>query len=102
MPAHKFLFGSYDLLVNHYRRYSKEDLASKLNKAGFTIEGINYHNKLSAFGWFVNAKVFKKKSFSKFQLNIVNILVPLIDFLDSVIPFDFGLSVICIAKKIGT
>lgn len=99
VPAHNFLFGSYDRIVNHYRRYSKEELRKKLEKTGFLIEQISYHNKLSALGWFVNARILKKRSFSKFQLYIVNILVPLIDIIDRVIPFDFGISVICIAKK---
>lgn len=99
VPAHKFLYGSYDALAKHYRRYSKRDLTRKLVKTGFFIERIKYYNKLSALGWFLNARVLQKKEFPKFQLFAVNLLVPLLDFLDKIIPFDFGLSIICIAKK---
>lgn len=99
IPAHQFLFGSYDRMVGHYRRYSKKDLSQKLLKTGFRIEKINYHNKLSALGWFINTRLLNRKSFPKYQLYLVNLLVPLIDLIDKIIPFNFGLSIICIARK---
>lgn len=99
IPAHQFLFGSYDRMVGHFRRYSKKDLSQKLLKTGFRIKKINYHNKLSALGWFINARLLNRKSFPKYQLYLINLLVPLIDLIDKIIPFDFGLSIICIARK---
>ena len=99
VPAHKFLFGSYDVLADHKRRYSISEMEKKLKKAGFKIREIGYYNKISAIAWFLNARVLKSKSFSKSQLSLVNLLVPLIDALDSVIPFNFGMSLICIAEK---
>lgn len=99
VPAHQFLFGSYDTLVGHQRRYSKDELLKKLYKTSFLVEKINYYNKLSALGWFINARLLKRKSFPKYQLYFVNSLVPFIDFFDYIIPFDFGLSIICVARK---
>lgn len=99
VPAHQFLFGSYDKMVGHFRRYSKKDLSKLLLKTGFRIQKINYHNKLAALGWFINAKLLKRKDFPKYQLYLVNWLVPLLDLFDKVIPFNFGLSIICVARK---
>lgn len=99
VPAHDFLFGSYDKFAKHYHRYSKQSLYSKLSSVGFKIEEIGYYNKISAFGWFINGRLLKKREFPSYQLYIFNFLVPLLDFIDWVIPFDFGISIICIARK---
>ena len=99
VPAHKNLFGSYDRLAKHCRRYTKSELESKLKREGFKTLSISYHNKLGAVGWFFNAVVFKKKEFPKSQLFIINFVVPLLDFIDNLIPFDFGLSIVCVVKK---
>jgi SAM-dependent methyltransferase len=36
-PAHMFLFSHLDVLVHHYRRYSKEELIGKVRAAGFEV-----------------------------------------------------------------
>ena len=99
VPAHMILFGSYDKAVGHYRRYSKNNLVKKLKGSGFYIKKIKYYNKLSAFGWFINARLFKRKRFPRFQLTIMKLLVPFLDFFDKLVPFDFGISIVCIASK---
>lgn len=38
VPAHSFLFSSFDAKVGHHRRYSQSSLRVKLESAGFTIE----------------------------------------------------------------
>lgn len=102
VPAHNFLFGSYDKLAGHERRYSKENLAKKLAAAGLFVESTKYYNKLSALGWLMNAKLLRRKGFPKLQLSILNFLVPFLDFFDRIIPFDFGISIICVARKNGS
>lgn len=102
VPAHKILFGSYDNLAGHQRRYSKDELLRKLKQAGFFALQIKHYNKLSVLGWLVNAKVLKRKNLPKLQLYALNLIVPFIDFFDKIIPFNFGLSIICIAQKRGT
>ncbi len=99
VPAHSILFGSYDRLAGHHQRYSKSSFYRKLTSAGFLVESIKYYNKLSALGWFINARLFKRKGFPKLQLSILKLLVPFLDFFDKIIPFDFGISIICIASK---
>lgn len=99
VPAHKILFGSYDQSAGHQRRYSKIELSRKFAKVGFSILQIKYYNKLSALGWFINARLFKRKGFPRLQLSFLKLLVPFLDFFDKIIPFEFGISIICIAKK---
>lgn len=99
VPAHEILFGSYDRMLGHHRRYTKEDLAAGVKAAGFRIIKISYINKLTFFGWFLNARILKLSFLPKAPIIILKKLTPFLDLIDKFIPFDFGISVICIAKK---
>ena len=38
VPAHKFLFGKWDVNLCHYRRYSKKELESELYESGWILQ----------------------------------------------------------------
>ncbi len=44
VPAHPWLFSAHDLALNHQRRYSRKELAKKLQTANFKIKTIGYWN----------------------------------------------------------
>lgn len=99
VPSHMFLYSEYDKKVGHERRYSLVETKEKIIKSGFKILKLNFVNKIGALGWFYNFKIRKRKKFPKpliFSINAVSKLIKIIDFL---IPFPFGLSIICIAEK---
>lgn len=101
VPAHQMLFGSYDKGLRHYRRYSKNELELKLKQAGFKVLKSKYLNKVGALAWFLNAVILKRTAFPKYQLYIIDKLVPALDFFDKLIFFPFGLSIICICQKVN-
>jgi len=47
VPAHQFLFSSWDKVLGHHRRYSKSLLQLAFRNAGFQPILISYHNALS-------------------------------------------------------
>lgn len=47
VPAHQFLFSSWDKALGHYRRYSKSRLKSIFNDVGFEPVIFSYQNALS-------------------------------------------------------
>ncbi len=47
VPAHQFLFSSWDRVLGHHRRYSKLQLYKILKEAGFTPIIFSYQNALS-------------------------------------------------------
>ena len=47
VPAHQFLFSSWDKVLGHHRRYSKSLLQLAFRKVGFQPILISYHNVLS-------------------------------------------------------
>jgi SAM-dependent methyltransferase len=98
-PAHQFLYGHYDQLDGHYRRYSKESLSRVLEKAGFTVESLRYFNMVGALGWFVRYKVLRSRVHGEGDFGVMNALIPIMRPIERLIPPFFGLSVIAIARK---
>jgi hypothetical protein len=49
VPAHPFLFSSWDKVLGHYRRYSKSLLELTVRDAGFQPILLSYYNALSFF-----------------------------------------------------
>lgn len=99
VPAHNFLYGSYDKNVGHFLRYTKNVLKEELSESGLKAVSMEYCNKLGAFGWFVNSRLLKKGTAPKQQVKLMNAATPFLGIFDKLIPGDFGMSLICIAKK---
>lgn len=99
VPAHPVLYGSLDINLEHKRRYSKTEIETKLESAGFSIEEIRYLNFFGTFGWFVNSKVLNRKIVSEFQVVMFDKLARLFLEVEKVIKPPFGLSLFVVAKK---
>jgi len=99
VPAMNILFSRYDHLIGHIRRYSGKSIKLKLESAGFIVDKIYYFNKIGALGWYFNFQILNKRQFSNFQLTIFKHFIKLIKIIDFIIPFNFGLSILCVAKK---
>jgi SAM-dependent methyltransferase len=76
VPAIQALYGSIDRAIHHYRRYSRDDLTSKLQGAGLALEHLSYFNMVGVPGWYLNARVLKRRSVPGFQARINDWLVP--------------------------
>ena len=70
------LYGSIDRAIHHYRRYSRDDLTAKLQGAGLAVEHLSYFNMVGVPGWYLNARVLKRRSVPGFQARINDWLVP--------------------------
>lgn len=98
VPSIKALYGSLDIGLDHYRRYSRAELLEKLEKAGFAIEQTFFYNMWGVPGWFVNSRILRRKVLPKFQLYFFTLLHPLVR-LERFFKTPFGLSVIAIARN---
>ena len=67
---------------------------------GFDVEEMRSFNRLSVPGWWWNGKVMKKKSFSRIQLKMLDVAVPMLRRLDGFVPWS-GLGLIAIARRPG-
>jgi len=101
VPQYQWLYGSYDEMVGHYRRYNRKELELLFNKCGFDIHYTRGFNFASMFGWWLNAVILKRKVMGKLQLKIFDMLVPIIRVFESIFPLP-GLSLIMIGTKSHT
>jgi len=98
VPAGEKLFCSVDKSLGHFRRYTKNSICTKLEKAGFKIDKCFSMNKIGVFGWIVNGFIFRRKSLGRFQLKVFNSFVWLLKLIDPLLPWT-GLSIVVIATK---
>jgi hypothetical protein len=62
VPAHPSLFSSWDIALNHYRRYSRKGLSGLIDSAGGKIVYMNYFLSYLCFPIFFT-RIFLKKRF---------------------------------------
>lgn len=98
VPQHKWLFGSYDRIAGHYRRYTRKSLPKALTEAGFKPVKFRNFNFLPILGWWVNACLLKRKQMGRYQLKLYDMLVPLLRLVEWLLPLP-GLSLICVAQR---
>jgi glycosyltransferase involved in cell wall biosynthesis len=98
VPQHPKLYNSLDRVLEHRERYTREHLEKTLVKAGFRVERIFDFNKTAVPTWFFNGNILKRTGFSRFQLKMLEIMMPFIRRLDRLWPWS-GLSIIGIGIK---
>jgi SAM-dependent methyltransferase len=87
VPEGMSVYGTLDVVLGHYRRYSETELRSKMEQAGFHVDRILKFNRITRPAWFVNGRIFKKRTFSRFQIATFDSLVWLWRKLDVVLPW---------------
>jgi glycosyltransferase involved in cell wall biosynthesis len=100
VPRGMWLFGSQDEVLGHKRRYSRKALQALESQTGLTLLKIIGFNRVSALPWYVNGRILRKKTFGRFQMSILNLLIPVIKKLDPYLPCP-SLSLIGVFEKKG-
>jgi len=108
VPACMFLWSEHDVLNEHKRRYTLEELKGKLIDAGFTIEKISYFNTflfpLISLVRMIN-NLLKRKGSSEIDLPhpFINFIVEKIFSLEKyflrIMNFPIGVSVLAVVRK---
>jgi SAM-dependent methyltransferase len=97
VPAHQALYGPFDELIGHQRRYGKRELSEKLRSVGFHVDRVTYSNPVGALGWLVNVRVLRQHQLK--AVRAYDSLVPLMAAAERLVRPPFGLSVVAIAHK---
>jgi len=98
VPQGPRLYGRLDEALQRRKRYSKQELRSELEAAGFEVERLLEFNKIGAIGWWFNGKLLGRNRIPKFQLKLFDSLVWLWRRLEPVLPWP-GLFLIAVARK---
>ncbi len=100
VPADPSLYGALDQGIGHLRRYTREELETKLRDAGFEVVDSGYQNRASRAAWILNSKILNRTELPSAQSKLFDRFVPLFRALDGPNP-PTGLSLIAIGRKSG-
>lgn len=94
VPAYQTLYNTFDVALEHYRRYNKASLKKLFTANQLDIQHSQYFNLAGILGWFVSGNILRKKVIPTGQMKFYNMLVPIFQIADKVIFNQMGLSVI--------
>lgn len=99
LPAHKVLYGSLDVNLDHFRRYTIRDIRRKFVHSGITPERFFRMNMPGAAGWFLYSRILRRSILPEGPLGLFNRLTPLFMAVERTIPVPLGLSIVAIGRK---
>ena len=100
IPAFQGLYGPIDHLLGHYRRYTKKSVRALASATGFEPVELHYLNLVGYFGWWANAKVFKRTEQSETQIATFDkLIVPWLRPLESAVRPPVGQSLFTVLEK---
>jgi SAM-dependent methyltransferase len=98
VPQDQAIYGSFDEVLGHHRRYSEGELRGKMEAAGLAIETVLHFNRITRPGWYWNARILKRRRLSRLQLWCFDRLVWLWRRIDRSLPWP-AVSIIGIGRK---
>lgn len=100
VPANRWLMGSMDRQLQHFRRYTMDELRSKCRSAGFDIRFSEYFDLIGIIPWWLKYCVLKS---DRMEPGVVRIydrwVVPVSRALERVITPPLGKSIILVAEN---
>lgn len=100
VPGLSSLFGEIDRAIGHHRRYERGELHRKLEATGFIVEHLSAFNIIGALGWYLNARLLRRRTVPGFQARINDLLVPVLRLEDH-INCPVGLSLLAVGRRPG-
>jgi len=98
VPAYQWLYNSFDISLEHFRRYNIKKISSLCPTNCKKIE-TRYFNAFGILGWFIVGSIFKKKIIPEGNMSLFNKIIPIVKLVDWVLGNRIGLSVILVAEK---
>jgi glycosyltransferase involved in cell wall biosynthesis len=100
VPQCQWAFGALDEALGHFRRYSRDQLARRMEEAGFRLEAMLSFNRVSLPGWYVTGRWLRRRSISPLAMRAFDRLVWLWRRIDRLLPWP-STSIIAIGVKPG-
>jgi SAM-dependent methyltransferase len=99
VPAHPSLYGAYDRMEGHHRRYSRAGLRSLLSRSGLDIVRLHRFNMVGAAGWWIQYRLLRQRIHSQGHFKILQTLLPFLRGLEARVKPPIGLSLVAVTRK---
>lgn len=99
VPHDQKIFGTLDEVLGHYRRYSHEELRSKMQQQGFHVEQILEFNRISRIPWYVQGTLLKRRNLGRTRMRLFDKTVWFWRTMDKHLPCK-PVSIIAIGQKL--
>ena len=100
VPAFQALYGPIDRNSGHFRRYTRGSLARLAGRVGLEVRSIRFMNAVGMFGWWMNARVWRRERQSAGQIDFFDRwIVPVVSRGEKLIPPPFGQSLIAMLTR---
>lgn len=101
VPAVPFLLSDFDRQIGHFRRYSRNELVSKCENAGFKILLVRGFDFPGILPWLVKYRLMRSLSIEQSMVKLYDrLFVPPIRFVEDIIKPPIGKNLILVAEKI--
>ncbi len=100
VPALRWLHGSFDRQINHFRRYTRLELEQKCFAAGFRVISSRYFDLFGVLPWFVKYRLLQSKNMEPGALRFYDRrVVPIARSVESRMTPPLGKNVLLVAEK---
>jgi 2-polyprenyl-3-methyl-5-hydroxy-6-metoxy-1,4-benzoquinol methylase len=98
-PSHNFLYSKFDANIGHHRRYNKKMLYSII-PSGMKVRKMRYLDSIGLFASLANKLILKSANPTHKQIQVWDrFMVTASRFLDPLLGYRFGKSIVCIIEK---
>jgi SAM-dependent methyltransferase len=98
VPAHRWLYGEYDRVLGHYRRYSKRLLKDILEEEGFKVKILKGMHFTGVFGWLMY-RLTGVRGHNEAMVRLYDrLVIPVSRFIEERLGIRWGLSYFCVAE----
>ncbi|HEX8179321.1 MAG TPA: methyltransferase domain-containing protein [Pyrinomonadaceae bacterium] len=100
VPALRWLYGSFDRLVGHERRYAWGELRAKCERAGFRVLKASYFDSAGVLPWWAKYRVLRSQQMGAGAVRFYDrFVVPPLRRLETLIPPPVGKNILLVAEK---
>jgi SAM-dependent methyltransferase len=99
VPALPFLYSKTDKTLGHFRRYKKQELATRMTDAGFEIKKISYLDILGIPSWYLFLKIMQKELSGNDVAFYDRFVVPVMRRIESRIPMPLGKNLVAVGRR---
>ena len=100
VPNDQRVYGTLDEALGHFRRYSREELAGKMEASGFKVEQVIDFNRITYPNWYIAGRILKQRSLRPLQLRVFDQFVGIWRRIDGILPWQ-PTSIIAIGRREG-